>query len=404
MGGVFDLVTAADDDAVSEPVTGWLLSAGRRIGTPGELLSGLCERLVSRRLPLDRVSLHVSTLHPQVRGSRFLWQSGGGPSGELHYGRVDTAIDAAYRTSPLYVVHQTGRPIRRRLEDPAAAAEFPILADLRAEGFADYLATPLVFSSGPLQVATWSTRRSGGFSKGDIAQIESLLPALATVIETHEQRRMMRTLLETYLGRQAGRRVLNGTILRGDGETIAAALWYCDLRGFTAMSDAMARDDVIALLNDYFECMAAPVHENGGEVLKFIGDALLAIFPIIDDLDRDRACRVALVAAEAALADLQRLNDRRRQEGRPPLEVGIGLHTGAVMYGNIGAPDRLDFTVIGPAVNLVTRIEALCPTLGRTLLTSSRFASPCGSKLVSLGRHELKGVAAPQEIFGLPER
>jgi adenylate cyclase len=390
------------DDAGVEPVTAWLLSAGRHIGTPGELLTGLCELLVGRNLPLDRASLHVSTLHPQVRGSRFLWQSGGGQSAEVHYGRLDTAIDAAYRTSPLYVVHQTGRSFRQRLDD-AVAAEFPILAELKTEGFADYLATPLVFSNG-LQVATWSTRRRGGFSEGEISQIESLLPALAAVIETHEQRRMMRTLLETYLGRQAGRRVLNGTILRGDGETIAAALWYCDLRGFTAMSDAMARDDVIGLLNDYFECMAAPVQENGGEVLKFIGDALLAIFPIIDDLDRDRACHVALMAAEAALAELRRLNDRRRQEGRPALEVGIGLHTGAVMYGNIGAPDRLDFTVIGPAVNLVARIEALCPTLGRTLLTSSRFASPCGSKLVSLGRHELKGVAEPQVIFGLPER
>jgi adenylate cyclase len=159
---------------------------------------------------------------------------------------------------------------------------------------------------------------------------------------------------------------------------------------------------VIALLNDYFECMAGPVHDKGGEVLKFIGDALLAIFPIADDLDRDPACRTALAAAEEALADLGRLNVGRRGSGRPALEVGIGLHTGAVMYGNIGAPDRLDFTIIGPAVNMVTRIEDLCPVLERTLLTSSRFASPCGSKLVSLGFHQLKGIAARQELFGLP--
>jgi adenylate cyclase len=391
----------ADDDSGSEPIAKWLLTTGRRIGTPGELLTALCEQLVRQGLPLDRASLHISTLHPQVRGSRFLWQSGRGQMAEVHYGRLDTAVDAAYRTSPLYVVHQTGRPVRRRLDD-AAAADFPILAELRAEGITDYFAVPLIFSSDPPQVATWSSRRPGGFGESDIARIEGFLPALAAAIESHEQRRMLRTLLETYLGQQAGRRVLNGTILRGDGETIAAALFYCDLRGFTAISDALPRDEVIALLNDYFECMAGPVHENGGEVLKFIGDALLAIFPIVDDLDRDRACRIALAAAEAALADLRRLNDHRRGDGRPALEVGIGLHTGAVMYGNIGAPDRLDFTVIGPAVNLVTRIEELCPILGEALLTSSRFASPCGSKLVSRGRHHLKGIAVPQEIFGLP--
>ncbi len=394
-------MTPVDENIEPEAVAKWLLNAGRRIGTPGELLSALCERLIRQGLPLDRASLHISTLHPQVRGSRFLWQSGSGQQAEVHYGRLDTAVDAAYRTSPLFAVHQTGRPVRRRLEG-AAAVDFPILAELRAEGISDYLAVPLVFSSGPLQVATWSSRRPGGFHESDIAQIEGFLPELAAAIESHEQRRMLRTLLETYLGRQAGQRVLNGTILRGDGETIAAALWYCDLRDFTVMSDAMPRDQVIALLNDYFECMAGPVHENGGEVLKFIGDALLAIFPIVDDLDRDRACRIALAAAEAALADLRRLNVRRRGMGQRELEVGIGLHMGAVMYGNIGAPDRLDFTVIGPAVNLVTRIEELCPTLGEALLTSSRFASPCGSKLKSRGRHHLKGIAVPQEIFGLP--
>jgi adenylate cyclase len=396
-------VTPTDPDAGSEPIAKWLLNAGRRIGTPGELLTALCERLVGRGLPLDRASLHISTLHPQVRGIRYLWQSGSGQQAEVRYGRLDTTVDAAYRLSPLYVVHQTGRSVRRRLDDGTAPpSDFPIVAELRADGITDYLAVPLLFSSGPPQVATWSSRRPGGFAEADIAQIESLLPELAATIESHEQRRMLQTLLETYLGRQAGQRVLNGTIQRGDGQTIAAALWYCDLREFTTMSDAIPRDEIIALLNDYFECMAGPVQENGGEVLKFIGDALLAIFPIVDDLDRDRACRIALAAAEAALVDLQRLNDRRRREERPALEVGIGLHTGAVMYGNIGAPDRLDFTVIGPAVNLVTRIEELCPMLGEAVLTSSRFASPCGSKLVSRGRHQLKGIAVPQEIFALP--
>jgi adenylate cyclase len=386
-----------------QPIAAWLLDEGRRIGTPGELLTALCERLVARGLPIERVGLHISTLHPQVRGTRILWQRAGGLMADVHYGRDDSAIDEAYRKSPLYVVHETGQSIRQKLDGSETISDYAILAELQAEGMTDYLATPLPFSSGVLQVATWASRRPGGFGDSDIATIEDLLPALCAVIETHEQRRMLRTLLETYLGQQAGQRVLNGTIRRGDGETIAAALWYCDLRGFTAMSEDLPREDVIALLNEYFECMAGPVHAEGGEVLKFIGDAILAVFPIADDLDRDRACRTALGAAEEALTDLARLNDRRRAAGKSILEVGIGLHTGAVTYGNIGAPGRLDFTVIGPAVNLVTRIEELCPLLRRSLLASARFASPCGSKLVALGRHRLKGIAAPQDIFALPE-
>ena len=197
--------------------------------------------------------------------------------------------------------------------------------------------------------------------------------------------------------------MLSGAITRGSAETIACALWYCDLRGFTAMSERLPRDALIQLLNDYFACMAAPVHAHGGEVLKFVGDAMLAIFPIADDLDRDRACLTALRAAEEALEELDRLNATRRETGRPQIEVGIALHTGAVMYGNIGAPTRLDFTVIGPAVNLVTRIEDLCAPLGQRLLTSERFASPCGSKLRSLGRHRLRGIEDEQEVFGLPQ-
>lgn len=374
-----------------------------RLATAGELLAALCEQLVGRGLPIDRASLQISTLHPQVRGSRILWQRDSGLMADVHYGRNDSAIDEAYRKSPLYTVHESGRPVRRKLAGGAGTADYPILAELQADGITDYLAVPLPFSNGVAQVATWSSRRPGGFGDSDIATIDELLPALCAVIEIHEQRRMLRTLLETYLGQQAGQRVLNGTIRRGDGQTIAAALWYCDLRGFTAMSEELPRDDVIALLNDYFECMARPVQESGGEVLKFIGDAILAIFRIADDRDRDRSCRIALRAAEEGLTDLTRLNDRRRAAGKAALEVGIGLHTGAVMYGNIGAPNRLDFTVIGPAVSLVTRIEELCPLLRRPLLTSARFASPCGSKLISLGRRRLKGIAAPQEIFAPPE-
>ena len=204
--------------------------------------------------------------------------------------------------------------------------------------------------------------------------------------------------------RKPGRRVLGGLVQRGDGITLAAALWYCDLRSFTATTETLPRDQIIALLNEYFTCMVGSVHRHGGEVLKFIGDAMLAIFPIADDLDRDRACLAALAAAEDALTDLDALNERRRADGKAILEADIALHSGAVMYGNIGAPDRLDFTVIGTAVNLVTRLERMCEELGQRLLASARFASPCGSKLVSVGHCRLRGFSQPQEIFALPPR
>jgi adenylate cyclase len=393
---VNDVRRRSEDPSISD----WLLGEGRQLATPGEMLSGLCERLVQQGVPIDRVGLHVRTLHPEVLATRTLWQRGSQASLETLYARSDP--QEAFLRSPFFVVYDTGETLRRRLDGSAEDFDFPILAELKAEGFTDYVVAPIRFGTGQLHAATWASRRPGGFRDADLSTIAQLLPVLAVVTEVHEARRMTRTLLSTYLGPQTGIRVLNGTIRRGDGQTIAAALWYCDLRGFTAMSDALPRDEVIALLNAYFERMAHPVQARGGELLKFIGDAILAIFPIADDLDRDRACRTALDAAEAALAELAELNTARSAEGAPALKVGIGLHMGAVMYGNIGAPGRLDFTVIGPAVNLVTRLESLCVVLGQPLLTSARFASPCGSKLVSLGRHPLKGITDPQEIFGLP--
>jgi len=394
-------VTDSIDGNGRAPIADWLLGEGRRFPTSAETLVALCERVLADGIPIDRASLHLNTLNAQVRGTRILWQQGAARAAETIYGH-DSAVDSAYERSPLYLVQRFGQTVRRRLNKDAAAIEFPILADLKSEGITDYVALPLVFSSGQIQTVTWASRGAEGFDDRHIDIFRRLLPALAAVVEAQEMRRMTNTLLETYLGQQAGRRVLNGTIRRGDGETLAAALWYCDLRGFTAMSNELPRDELIALLNAYFECVTGPVHALGGEVLKFIGDAVLAIFPITDDLDRDRACRTALAAAEEALEELGRLNDGRQAAGKNRLEVGIGLHMGAVMYGNIGAPTRLDFTVVGPAVNYVTRIEDLCARLGRAVLTSASFASPCGSKLVSVGRHRLKGIGDPQELFGLP--
>jgi len=386
--------------AITTP-TEWLLTVGRMADTPDAFLGGLCDYLLGHGLQLDRVSLHLATLHPQVVGIRVSWRRGIGAE-ETRYG-YDVAESAGYSSSPLYIVYERGEVVRQRLNEPPVEGEFPILAELRAEGLTDYYVVPLLMPGGRRNACTWATSDPKGFSDVQIATIDGLLPALAACVEPRMLSRKLRGLLSIYLGADAGERVLAGTIRRGDGQTIAAAIWLCDMRDFTLISETLPRDDVIRLLNDFFEVMAGPVVDHGGQVLKFIGDAMLAIFPIVDDLDRDRACRTALVAAKEALARMDEANAARREKGEREIELGLALHTGAVMYGNIGAPERLDFTVIGPAVNLTARIAGLCRPLGRRLLASARFASPCGSELVSLGHHHVRGLHQQQEIFGLPD-
>jgi adenylate cyclase len=365
-------------DAVAE----WLLREARELPDSNAVIAGLCRRLSATGFPLYRLFVTARTLHPQVAAIGHQWRRGDEAAKEVPREHGIDKLDI-YLQSPIKLIHDGAPEIRRRIADPAIPLDFPILVELQAEGVSDYLVLPLPFSRRRINAITIATDRSGGFSDPEIARWRALVRVLSLVLEVKETERIARTLLDTYLGRDAGRRVLGGLIKRGDGITLAAALWYCDLRRFTTTAERLPRDAVIRLLNDYFECMVGAVHRHGGEVLKFIGDAMLAIFPVADDLDRDRACLAALAAAEAALADLQQLNARRRTAGKTVLEAGIALHTGAVMYGNIGAPDRLDFTVIGPAVNLVTHLERLCAELGRPLLASARFASPCGSKLVS---------------------
>lgn len=384
-----------------DAIAAWLVNEARDLADTKTVIGGFAHRLVAAGFPIHRLFLSVRTLHPQVVAIGYQWRRGDTVPSETprEYGLDREEI---YLTSPIKPIHDGVSEIRRRLGDPGSPRDYPILVELQAEGVTDYLILPVRFSEARINAISVATDRSNGFTDLEIERFKALVPLLALVLEIKETRRIAATLLDTYLGRDAGRRVLGGLIRRGDGITIAAALWYCDLRNFTATTEALSRADTIALLNDYFECMVAPVHRHGGEVLKFIGDALLAIFPMADDLDRDRACVAALAAAEGALADLDRLNRRRRSDGKAILEAGIALHAGAVTYGNIGAPDRLDFTVIGAAVNFVTRLERMCGQLGRPLLASAGFASPCGSKLVSIGHYRLRGMAQAQEIFALP--
>jgi adenylate cyclase len=277
---------------------------------------------------------------------------------------------------------------------------------MREQGATDYAVFALRLPGGVMSAVSIATDAPDGFEDSQIGAFRTLVPLLALIVESKETARMARALLEVYLGKDAGDAVLKGQVRRGDARTIAAAIWFCDLRDFTRLSNAMPNEAVIAMLNDFFDTMAKPVIARGGEILKFIGDAMLAIFPMKDDLDRDCQCRMALDAALEALEGLKALNVRRSEKGQMPLKAGIGLHAGSVSYGNIGAIQddlaRLDFTVIGPAVNLAARLEGLCPLLDEPLVASAGFASTCGSNLAPLGRHQLHGFDEPQDVFGLP--
>jgi adenylate cyclase len=323
------------------------------------------------------------------------WEFGKQTSERLY--RAGPEVSQTMANSPIRIAYEGGGPVRCDLTAPPRSGDFAILADLRQDGYTDYVVYPVPFADGSFKALSLATKRRGGFDDEELALFEAAIPALAFNLEVQALRRTARTLLDTYVGPQSGGRVLEGQIRRGTGETIRAVIWLCDLRGFTDLSERLSRDTLIDLLNCYFGPMCEAVAAGGGEVLKFIGDAMLAIFPI--EADPGPICRTALTAAECAQAALAKENERREPEGLPRIDYGLALHVGDVMYGNIGSDTRLDFTVIGPAVNLTARIESMCRTLGRQLLLSSEFVKSSGVGAQSLGSFSLKGVAAKQELF-----
>lgn len=389
--------------AEREDLAAWLLHEGPKFRRTRKLIGALCHKLIAADVPIMRAAVTVRTLHPQILGTGYTWAPGMHDAVQVDRGH-DILNDEMYLRSPFKTIHDGAPRVRRRLEGPDTQLDYPILEELRAKGGTDYVALPLNFGDGSIHVISLATDRPGGFTKGCIALFETLLPALSTVLELLNQRRVTAALLETYLGLNAGKRVLNGEITRGSGENIHAVVWYSDLRGFTPLSDSKPRDELMSVLNDYFEIMIGEIEAGGGEVLKLVGDAVLAIFPMTDAAFRYYICNKALDTAVKARAAMMERNIQRAAEGKVATGFGIALHLGDVIYGNIGAPDRLDFTVVGPAVNHVTRIEELCKQVGTNLLVSEAFKSTCERKLVSVGEHRLRGIDEPQEIFTVPEK
>ncbi len=384
------------------PVVDWLIADHLRYRRLTLLVGEFARRMIEVGLPLWRVSFSVRQLHPDLLARTISWDAEAGGATEI--GRVHgTEYTGAYLDSPIRAIHEGSGPIRRKLEDPDCPLDFPIIRELKERGATDYYITLMPSGDNRPVAPSFATRRPGGFSDLDIAMIEAVLPTLSAVLELHVMRQTARTLLDTYVGPNTGSRILSGLIKRGDGEVINAVLWFCDLRNFTELSEELSLAEVIQLLNDYFEIVVRPIEGHGGEVLKFIGDAVLAIFPIEPEGGgAARAARQALNAARDALHSMARHDRVAVLENKMPIRCGIALHIGDVMYGNVGASSRLDFTVIGPAVNLVTRLEELTKERTPPLVLSADFAALCEEPTVSLGRFQLKGIARPQEALTLP--
>ena len=375
----------------------WLAGGALSGAESQDVLAQMCQRMVEAGIPLWRVAVFVTTLHPDVMGRRFLWQaeSGATVSNALH----SLVEDNEYRNSPFTTVYNTRKPLRRRLADADCPADFEVLQDVRAQGATDYVAFPLIFTDGSIHVATWSTRQPGGFTAKQFADIESVIAPLARVAEIRALRRTSENLIDTYVGHQTGERILSGKIRRGYVEAIRAAVWLSDMRGFTMLSEQLPPQTLIDRLNLYFGCQVPAVLDHGGEVLKFMGDGLLAIFPIAGESEAGEVCQRALSCAREFKKRIAELPPPAENEA--PIRFGLALHVGEVMYGNIGGGNRLDFTCIGPAVNLAARLEKVAAKLGEAIVASAAFAGHFPAQFKRLGEHAVAGFAAPQTVFGL---
>jgi adenylate cyclase len=376
-------------------VVHWLTNGTRDERFLDNIFAELCVRLQQSGIPLKRSTLHILIHHPQWLGARFLWANG---MHEAEIARVDYDVRerSEYIGSPANELFDGATEVRENLERKGGR-KHAVYDEMRAKGLTDYVAWPLYHTLGKQHMVTFATDRRGGFDADDIAGLLKLLPALALVSEIRIKNRLARTLLETYVGAHAGEMILAGATRRGSGTTVRAAIMICDLRDFTKISDNWPRDDVIDLLNGYFDAMAEPVVRHGGEILKFIGDGMLAIFP----LSEPQACANLLRAVAEARQAMVAFNEKNGETGREHLNYGIGVHVGDVMYGNIGSRTRLDFTVIGPAVNMASRIEAFTKQVGKPVLLSRAFADFVKGDfdLERVGEYPVRGFNDPIELF-----
>ncbi len=377
----------------------WVLREGWNSSSPADLTEQFGRMLRASGAPVARLSVFIRTLHPLLIGSGYTWRPDRDRihSFVLTHERLNSPM---VRDSPMMPIFNGAGGIRRRLDGANPVLDYPILRDLHGEGMTDYVAMPMTFSDGQINALTLAADRPGGFTTADLGRIHEIVPVLSRFYEVHAAHTTGTTLLQTYLGRNTGDKVLKGLTKRGDGEDLHVVIWFCDLRQSTTLAETMPQEEFLETLNRFFECMVKPVVEYGGEVLRFIGDAVLAVFPLVDgDSRQQRACDDALTAALDAEGRMREYNAKRIAEGKQPLGFGIGLHLGRVTYGNIGIPERLEFTVIGSAANEAARIESLTKEVDHRIVASEAFAERCASPLRPIGEFELRGLAKKRLIY-----
>jgi adenylate cyclase len=376
----------------------WLMDGARSTPTAPAFLKETCERLVEAGIPLWRAAAFVTTLHPDTYGRSFIWKSGGEVA--VNAADFDILQTPEYMRSPVVVVQTTARELRYRMDDPDGR-RFPLFDDLRLEGVTDYIALPLLYTDGTVHVASWTTKEPGGFTDEQLAALRKVVLPFSRVGEIMAMRRTAATLLDTYVGNRAGERIWAGQIRRGHAEEMQAAIWLSDLRGFTALSDRLPAASVVEILNQYFDCQVPVIRKHGGEILKFMGDGLLAVFPIASDGGNLGAvCDACLEAGKEARANVDAMH-YPSNDGVERFRFGVALHIGAILFGNIGGMSRLDFTCIGPAVNLAARLEKIASKLHRTVVASAAFAGACHNDWTDLGEFPIAGFAKAQRVFGL---
>ncbi|QRM30927.1 adenylate/guanylate cyclase domain-containing protein [Microvirga sp. VF16] len=377
----------------------WLVDQAPRENVKG-LFAGFCREVVRVGWPVWRASLGLEVLHPEVSGWQHVWIDESLSVRESD--RATAATSPSYLNSPTRIVDETSRPFRRRLDEPCP--DMPLLEELRLSGATDYIMYPLPFLDQTRTAAiSFATQDLQGFDEATIDNLERAAMMLSPYLERHVLRRIAIDLLDTYVGPRTGQRIIEGRVDRGAVEFIESAIWFTDLRGFTHLSEQAPIPDVLADLNAWFGIIGEVVEAHGGEVLKFIGDAVLAIFPTSPEQDSTAVCRNALAAAREFCLRTDAENQVRRSAGSAPLRHSLSLHFGEVAYGNVGASHRLDFTVIGPAVNRASRLLDLAKQLDRKVIVSRAFAREVDLPLADLGRHRLRGIDRPQQVFALLE-
>ena len=392
-----DKSSATAGEWALEPVLDWVFAEGRQLRSNNQFVKQLACQLLAAGAPLDRLMVGIRVLHPLLVGISETWLRSTGETRHIETVRGIRLSDR-YIGSPMQAIYEGQKPVQQRLDNLPDDAH-RAYTELAEMGHIDYLGIPVFIGDEPGAALIFSTCRDSGFDEHDLRQFRKLANYLAPLFEAHKLRRLSRTLMDTYVGKRTGEKVLSGMIQRGDADVINAALWFSDLRNFTRLTETLPAQQLLQMLNEYFEFVSAAVTARGGEILRFIGDAMLIVFPINEGMCQKTACNAALEAALDAHDTLATLNHRRRRHGQPEIQFGVGLNVGEVIYGNVGAPDRLDFTVMGPAVNLSARLESLTKSLDSDILYSGSFAAMIDAPSRDLGVHEMKGVAEAQAVF-----